>query len=446
MKTSTLFGHALGIGAAAAILAACGGNQSAAPQLPVTLGSSSGATTAGGTGVSHRERPLRYTIADLGTLGGTFSESVGVSSQGDVSGYSTLPGDSIIHAYYWHNSHMTDLGTLGGPNSFAPEEGNPNERGRVAGMSDTSAYDPYYDNFCGIVDFEQTSPYICSPFVWEHGKMMALPTLSGPNAAAIGINSRGASVGISETTYGPCGSMPFYFLGVIWLPQRGEMEKLLPLSGDDASSATAINDKDEAVGTSGTCANGPIEAVLWRRGAPINLGTLGGALFNIAFGVNNRSEVVGQSDLYGDYNHHAFLWRKGKMTDLGSIAGLPTSIALGINNNGQIVGFSQQAQSAIAGWIWQNGTMTNLNTLIPPSSPLYIFEALEINGRGQVVGQGYNSVTGQIHAFLATPCDEGNHDPSCDDARSSTSRTVAIPQSELAQLHRFDRFGGWLRR
>lgn len=125
-------------------------------------------------------------------------------------------------------------------------------------------------------------------------------------------------MGSSETTIGPCGPAAFYFDGVIWGPQKGEMKKLSPLSGDNATLAGAINDKDEAVGTSGTCASGAIEAVLWRHGTPINLGTLGGAVFNIASGINNHSEVVGQSDLTGDQTHHAFLWRKGKMMDLGT--------------------------------------------------------------------------------------------------------------------------------
>jgi hypothetical protein len=45
-----------------------------------------------------KKEPPRYTITDLGTLGGTFSEAVGVSNRGSASGYSTLP---VIHGFFF---------------------------------------------------------------------------------------------------------------------------------------------------------------------------------------------------------------------------------------------------------------------------------------------------------------------------------------------------------
>jgi probable HAF family extracellular repeat protein len=50
---------------------------------------------------------------------------------------------------------------------------------------------------------------------------------------------------------------------------------------------------------------------------------------------------------------------------------------LTINYNSQVVGFSrdQYGNNTVA-WIWQNGTMTDLNTLIPPSSPEFFIEVL----------------------------------------------------------------------
>lgn len=51
-----------------------------------------------------------------------------------------------------------------------PEEWPPNERGEVAGLSDTTALDPNAENFCGAFDFLNGDPYICLPFVWRHGR------------------------------------------------------------------------------------------------------------------------------------------------------------------------------------------------------------------------------------------------------------------------------------
>src|SRR5450755_2763344 len=55
----------------------------------------------------------RYTVKDLGTLGGTFALAGGISNTGWVEGFSTLPGDIDVHEFLWHKGVMTDLGTLG---------------------------------------------------------------------------------------------------------------------------------------------------------------------------------------------------------------------------------------------------------------------------------------------------------------------------------------------
>ena len=61
-----------------------------------------------------KKEPPRYTITDLGTLGGTFSDVGGVNNQGAISGFSTLPGDTVTHAFLWQRGQMTDLGTSEG--------------------------------------------------------------------------------------------------------------------------------------------------------------------------------------------------------------------------------------------------------------------------------------------------------------------------------------------
>ena len=231
-------------------------------------------------GQERRQRQLtekkehhHYKLINLGTLGGGFSEGVGINNGGAVSGYSTLPGDSVVHGFFWHKGLMTDLGTLGGPNSFAPEEWAPNERGEVAGLSDTSALDPNVENFCGLFNFLTGDPYICRPFVWRHGVLTALPTLGGNNGAALAINNRGQLAGVSET--GTATDCVPHYEAVIWESKTGEIQRLPPLPGDTAAVTAGINDNGDVVGTSGNCALGGIEAVLWHDGAPINLGTLG---------------------------------------------------------------------------------------------------------------------------------------------------------------------------
>lgn len=49
------------------------------------------------------KKPPPYTIKVLGTLGGTFSEAVGINNQCSLAGISTLPGDNVAHAFLWKN-------------------------------------------------------------------------------------------------------------------------------------------------------------------------------------------------------------------------------------------------------------------------------------------------------------------------------------------------------
>jgi probable HAF family extracellular repeat protein len=55
-----------------------------------------------------------YAITDLGTLAGNSSAATGINTSGQVTGPSTLAGDSIVHAFMYGGGVMTDIGTLSG--------------------------------------------------------------------------------------------------------------------------------------------------------------------------------------------------------------------------------------------------------------------------------------------------------------------------------------------
>ena len=56
-----------------------------------------------------------YTLTDLGTLGGTYSQAVAINEAGQVIGNSSYLADDadLQHAFVWQGGVMTDLGTLG---------------------------------------------------------------------------------------------------------------------------------------------------------------------------------------------------------------------------------------------------------------------------------------------------------------------------------------------
>ena len=68
------------------------------------------------------QKHIRYTVTDLGTLGGTFSTAQGISEEGWVAGWSLLPGDQTQHSFLWVEGLTTDFGTLGGRTAVGTRE------------------------------------------------------------------------------------------------------------------------------------------------------------------------------------------------------------------------------------------------------------------------------------------------------------------------------------
>jgi probable HAF family extracellular repeat protein len=399
--------------------------------------------------------PPTYTITDLGTLpGGTYSQAFTMNNYGLIGGQAS-PADGTTHAVLWYKGQIGDITTpgLGGPNSGAFAV---NDLGQVVGQAESSTSDPNNENFCGY-----GTGLKCLPFLWQNGVMTALPTLGGSNGTAGAINNRGEVAGVAETSTKDknCPSpQVFDFEAVIWGPKPGEIRQLNPLTGDSVGSALWINDHGQAVGTSGSCANtalvpltvGP-HAVLWENGGATDLGNLGGTALNIGLYINNQGQVVGASSLTDQgtpFNGtDAFLWTRATgMRDLGTLPGDVASGGLGINDRGEVVGVSFDKSGNSRPFLWHNGVMSDLNTLIPASSPLMLLWASVINSRGEIVGFGMTKA-GDVHGYLATP----SSGPDAGEGLLSAAQDVASPmllpedaRKMLQQRLRFGRFGARL--
>lgn len=152
---------------------------------------------------------------------------------------------------------------------------------------------------------------------------------------------------------------------------------------------------------------------------------------------------------------HPFLWTgETGMRDLGVLPGDLVGAGLGMNNLGEVVGPSISAPGAATGnptaFLWRNGAMTDLNTLVPADSPLYLLIAYGINDAGQIAGFGVNTTTGDVHGFLATPCNANHADAEWgkDDAERAAAEgdvtterpRPALSENARTQLQKLMRF------
>jgi probable HAF family extracellular repeat protein len=357
---------------------------------------------------------ISYKVTDLGTLGNdNMSCAMTLNNRGwtAIQDGNAPPGqqDAITKLLNGRdaiviNGVQVDLGTLGGENSFM-NWGEINDWGQIVGYSETSVPDPNDEDICGF-----GTHLTCRPFLWQDFHMKALPTLGGNNGQASAINDRGQIVGFAENGTVDSSCPPNTTNNRIQLPvlwENGKAQALPTVGRDPDGVAYWINDLGQAVGQSGNC-TAALHAVLWENGKAFPLADLGTG--GTAWGNNDQGQIVGTAGSADGKTQSGALWQNDKLTVLGLLPGDFGGIASGINNRGLVVGSNWDSTFSWAhAFIWQDGVMTDLNTLIPASSNLYLTMANKINERGQIgamaiVRSGPDE--GNIHAILLTPVNE----------------------------------------
>ncbi len=320
-----------------------------------------------------------YEITDLGPLWGDASHGIALNDAGAVTGYveRVFPSGSQFDAFHWWRGVATDLGHLSGWIAMGLDL---NSSGQVVGYS-------------------SAGPVSLHGFLWEGSGLQDLGTFYGEFSRAQAINDRGWIAGVSQSA-----EIVGWFRAnhpVAWI--QGTIHDL-PTFGGSWSEAVDLNDAGVVVGYS----QDPSQVAL-----PFRFTVASGlqALPELVPGGGGQARAIEDGGAIAGFSYdangdpHAVLWSQGQVTDLGTLGG-PQSFASGVNHDGIVVGNSGWAPGGGQGshaFVWQAGTMYDLNALALPGHPFQtLTTAGDINDAGQITGTG-ETASGAVHAFLATP-------------------------------------------
>ena len=327
---------------------------------------------------------LKYSVTDLGTLGGTTSEAYAINDAGQVVGTSSLASGATTHAFIYSGGRMIDIGALDASyqNSYALGI---NASGEVVGYGDFPS---------------ATTDNITHAFLYNGSGIIDLSsalnsTFSGIWSQALGINDSGQVVG-----YDASGSSTSEIFSAYLYNGPSDVRNLQDLGGG-SSVAVAINASGEVVGYS-SLADNSTHAFLNAGSQIVDLQTLGGSSSS-ASAINDNGDIVGYSSTADQGPVHAFLYTNSQMVDLGAFNGLST-IAYAINQSGEVVGTCYDSNdSSVGAFLYAGANTVDLNNLVNSSGMGWqLLDARGINDSGQIVGIGVNPA-GQTHAFLLTP-------------------------------------------
>jgi probable HAF family extracellular repeat protein len=311
-----------------------------------------------------------YTLADLGTLGGSSAMATAVNSIGQAVGAMATPS-GYMDAYSFSGSSATNL-------NFAGQANGINDAGQIAGTAQIG---------------QQSYATI-----WHKG---VASTVGGAGSYAMAINNSGNVAGMLINN----GE------GNAFVTQNGMVIELGTFSGGSWSAAYGINDQGQAAGY-GMTSNGSFQAFIWTPGQgysdPL---TLGGAN-SYAMAINNSGMAAGTSQIANGFAH-AFVSNGSSIKDLGTLGG-NSSYAYGINNLGNVVGYSWTGSNRMDGFLDEGGVMYDMNALLIDAPGWTVTQLYGINDSNQVVGIGV--LNGIEHAVLLT-------DPPPPGAESSSSVT-----------------------
>ncbi len=337
-----------------------------------------------------------YQAIDIGTISGdNYTVSANrINNFGQVVGKDTVfSGNPLVGTgttFLWQNGVRTPL-TLTGPKVGGIGDGTivtmPGRGGLATNINDAGVIIGTGDELPGPTD---------RGMIWQLNASgdyeLTVYDFGGVESYFYGLNESNQIAG--RHIYAPGKINAIYF-------ENGTKTDL-PSLGGDQNETRAINEIAQIVGWIDTdgADNGTntSAAAFWEQDANgnwvlTNLGTLGGTQ-SFARSINDSSEIVGQILTGTDpltLTSNPYLYQNGVTLNLGSLGGTRGD-ALEVNSKGQVVGnsFLDAANTIQHAYLWNDGQIIDLNTIVNGLGGWTLTTAVSINDRGDIVARGTN--------------------------------------------------------
>ncbi len=353
-----------------------------------------------------------YYITDLGILAGTTgnkSWAMAVNDYGVVAGGSCTSGNGGVFATIYTGGAWVNIGS-----GFSAANGSYanaiNDSGQVSGWRGPGgAYDSFiYNTSTGQYTDIGAQPGVCNGL---ENRCADAPSVPGPDVNIGSINSSGQIVGYYVTTSGPSSGYPNLFV------YGGGSTSLVATpatnTATDLTDASGINNNGVVVGNYAAGDN-PVPTGFYFNGSEHDISNM-----------SYPQAIAGNTVVGANYDYHsdtgtvtydAMIYTLGasSATNIGTLGYADQTIAYGVSSSGSVVGYGTiNSSGAEDAFVYNNGTMTDLNTQIigpNPFNELNVAYGISPNGE-YIVGDGTTLASGSndyTHGFLLTPAIPGD--------------------------------------
>lgn len=194
---------------------------------------------------------------------------------------------------------------------------------------------------------------------------------------------------------------PLRFTAFTWSEADGFQD--LGLMNGLTTAAEDIAEDGTFAGRYGNNANA--RAIVHSDGSTQELPVVPGGFSSACIGLNDLGQACGYG-LYPDPSGNvtrAFLWADETMVNLGVLPGMLRSFAQDVNNDSIVVGYCRTMGTwdLFTGYVWHNGVMRDLNSLLSENSEYYVSSGDAISVGGSIAGSALDQEGNNVAIVLS---------------------------------------------